>query len=57
MFNAIPDIYTEKERFNVTFDKFGGGSNFADKEDELYNNEKKKDFVKEVKLDLDFTPK
>ena len=47
VFNVIPDVYTEKDRFNITFDEFGGGADLS--KDDLKINE--------IKVDVDLTPK
>jgi hypothetical protein len=51
VFNVIPDVYTETERFNVTFDSFGAGSNVGSNEEELFKEAK----ITPIKIDLDLT--
>lgn len=58
IFNVIPDVYTETERFNVTFDSFGSGSSLEKNQEEA-EERLREEFgkVKPVKIDLDLTPK
>ncbi len=44
IFNIIPDVYTEREQFNVTIDDFGAGTDVVN-------------HLKDVNIDIDVSPK
>ena len=54
IFNIIPDVYTENDRFNITLDSFDGGTDRADDFNDI-KGWNKDAFVKNVDIDLDMS--